>query len=144
MAQLVEHILGKDEVPSSNLGSSSKQPRGSKDPRGFGFYLDSLHSRCIAKGLFGAATRLRGLGFCRKRGIPIEQRERGRIQFAYPDRRSTSLLVSRREWVSSPQANTWVMLSSKQPRGSKDPRGFTPCEQRRLHGGTSFPLRLST
>ena len=25
MAQLVEHILGKDEVPSSNLGSSSKQ-----------------------------------------------------------------------------------------------------------------------
>ena len=28
MAQLVEHILGKDEVPSSNLGSSSRQPRG--------------------------------------------------------------------------------------------------------------------
>ena len=31
MAQLVEHILGKDEVPSSNLGSSSKQkthPKG--------------------------------------------------------------------------------------------------------------------
>ena len=27
MAQLVEHILGKDEVPSSNLGSSSRQPR---------------------------------------------------------------------------------------------------------------------
>ena len=26
MAQLVEHILGKDEVPSSNLGSSSKNP----------------------------------------------------------------------------------------------------------------------
>ena len=26
MAQLVEHILGKDEVPSSNLGSSSKTP----------------------------------------------------------------------------------------------------------------------
>ena len=24
MAQLVEHILGKDEVPSSNLGSSSR------------------------------------------------------------------------------------------------------------------------
>ena len=37
MAQLVEHILGKDEVPSSNLGSSSKQPRSSKEPRGFGF-----------------------------------------------------------------------------------------------------------
>ena len=28
MAQLVEHILGKDEVPSSNLGSSSRHPRG--------------------------------------------------------------------------------------------------------------------
>ena len=28
MAQLVEHILGTDEVPSSNLGSSSRQPRG--------------------------------------------------------------------------------------------------------------------
>ena len=28
MAQLVEHILGKDEVISSNLISSSKQPRG--------------------------------------------------------------------------------------------------------------------
>ena len=27
MAQLVEHILGKDEVPSSNLGSSSKKTR---------------------------------------------------------------------------------------------------------------------
>ena len=26
MAQLVEHILGKDEVPSSNLGSSSRKP----------------------------------------------------------------------------------------------------------------------
>ena len=25
MAQLVEHILGKDEVPSSNLGSSSSK-----------------------------------------------------------------------------------------------------------------------
>ena len=25
MAQLVEHILGKDEVPSSNLGSSSRK-----------------------------------------------------------------------------------------------------------------------
>ena len=28
MAQLVEHILGKDEVPSSNLGSSSRKPLG--------------------------------------------------------------------------------------------------------------------
>ena len=32
MAQLVEHILGKDEVPSSNLGSSSKK---------------ALHTKCF-------------------------------------------------------------------------------------------------
>ena len=31
MAQLVEHILGKDEVPSSNLGSSS-MISGQKSP----------------------------------------------------------------------------------------------------------------
>ena len=28
MAQLVEHILGKDEVPGPNPGSSSKTPYG--------------------------------------------------------------------------------------------------------------------
>ena len=28
MAQLVEHILGKDEVPGPNPGSSSRHPRG--------------------------------------------------------------------------------------------------------------------
>ena len=27
MAQLVEHILGKDEVPGPNPGSSSRQPQ---------------------------------------------------------------------------------------------------------------------
>ena len=37
MAQLVEHILGKDEVPGPNPGSSSKHPRYSKEYRGFGF-----------------------------------------------------------------------------------------------------------
>ena len=37
MAQLVEHILGKDEVPGPNPGSSSRQPRCSKERRGFGF-----------------------------------------------------------------------------------------------------------
>ena len=37
MAQSVERILGKDEVPSSNLGSSSRHPRGFNEPRGFGF-----------------------------------------------------------------------------------------------------------
>ncbi len=36
MAQLVEHILGKDEVPSSNLGSSSKTK---KHPIGCFFVL---------------------------------------------------------------------------------------------------------
>ena len=55
MAQLVEHILGKDEVPSSNLGSSSRHPRGydlgalvfyrdyaPRFSRSFGFYRDIL------------------------------------------------------------------------------------------------------
>ena len=37
MAQLVEHILGKDEVPGPNPGSSSKHPRNSFEFRGFGF-----------------------------------------------------------------------------------------------------------
>ena len=37
MAQLVEHILGKDEVPGPNPGSSSRQPRRFY-LRGFGFY----------------------------------------------------------------------------------------------------------
>ena len=30
MAQLVEHILGKDEVPGPNTGSSSRQPRSKR------------------------------------------------------------------------------------------------------------------
>ena len=30
MAQLVEHILGKDEVPGPNPGSSSRQPRSNR------------------------------------------------------------------------------------------------------------------
>ena len=43
MAQLVEHILGKDEVPGPNPGSSSRQPRSKR----FGalvFYRLSQHS----------------------------------------------------------------------------------------------------
>ena len=35
---------------------------------------------------------------------------RAKLGFAYPSRRSTSLLVRRREWVSSPLANTLVPL----------------------------------
>ena len=38
IAQLVERILGKDEVPSSNLGSSSKSRRSPMDFDGFSFY----------------------------------------------------------------------------------------------------------
>ena len=38
MAQLVEHILGKDEVPGPNPGSSSRQPRRFY-LRGFGFFI---------------------------------------------------------------------------------------------------------
>ena len=52
-----------------------------------------------------------------------------RIQFAYPDRRSTSLLVRRREWVSSPLVNTWdkasictLLCAPEKPRPSG--RGF--------------------
>ena len=37
IAQSAERILGKDEVISSNLISSSKQPRGKDLSRGFGF-----------------------------------------------------------------------------------------------------------
>ena len=47
MAQLVEHILGKDEVPGPNPGSSSRQPR---------------------REIFGALAFYRGLWcFCRAR-----------------------------------------------------------------------------
>ena len=45
MAQLVEHILGKDEVPGPNPGSSSRQPRRET----FGalvFYGDLLSFAC--------------------------------------------------------------------------------------------------
>ena len=38
MAQLVEHILGKDEVPGPNPGSSSKHPRYSLSVGALVFY----------------------------------------------------------------------------------------------------------
>ena len=81
MAQLVEHILGKDEVPSSNLGSSSKIK---KHPIGCFFVLEQPLT------LRARLSRLR------------------ENQFAFPARRSTSSLVRRRARVSSPKANTWV------------------------------------
>ena len=40
MAQLVEHILGKDEVPGPNPGSSSRHPRGIAS--GLWFYIELL------------------------------------------------------------------------------------------------------
>ena len=86
MAQLVEHILGKDEVPSSNLGSSSKKTAT----------LLGLRSFCIFYSRFelGSASLTR------------------RIQFAYPSRRSGSSLTRRRDWVYSSSTNTWVSFSS--------------------------------
>ena len=44
MAQLVEHILGKDEVPSSNLGSSSK--KAPSQTRGC-FFAAIIDSNCV-------------------------------------------------------------------------------------------------
>ena len=48
MAQLVEHILGKDEVPGPNPGSSSRRPRS-----------ESFGALAFYRGiqLSGAATR---------------------------------------------------------------------------------------
>ena len=43
MAQVVEHILGKDEVTSSNLVSSSKNPVH-ESGRDFTYYFLPLHS----------------------------------------------------------------------------------------------------
>ena len=78
MAQLVEHILGKDEVPGPNPGSSSKKTR---NPLGLLVFF-----------VFGVAIIGLGEVFARK-----AQENR----FAYPDRSSTSSLVRRRERVSS-------------------------------------------
>ena len=47
IAQSVERILGKDEVPSSNLGSSSKIPLESIDSGGI-----LLYSSTFLAGLF--------------------------------------------------------------------------------------------
>ena len=45
MAQLVEHILGKDEVPSSNLGSSSRKPPTNRSGILVFIELSSCYSR---------------------------------------------------------------------------------------------------
>ena len=48
MAQLVEHILGKDEVPGPNPGSSSKHPQCSVEHWGFGFFMGMLGDATLA------------------------------------------------------------------------------------------------
>ena len=58
MAQLVAHILGKDEVPGPNPGSSSRQPR--REIFGaLAFYRGfvALLWDNLLRGLSGAATR---------------------------------------------------------------------------------------
>ena len=48
MAQLVEHILGKDEVPSSNLGSSSRKPPTVRSGALVFLELLPLDSNCVS------------------------------------------------------------------------------------------------
>ena len=91
MAQLVEHILGKDEVPGPNPGSSSRRPRRLS----FGalvFYrlLHTFKEKQTSEGSSGAATPKAEWVSCI-----------ARIRFAYRTRSSGSLLTRRRVWVSS-------------------------------------------
>ena len=70
MAQLVEHILGKDEVPGPNPGSSSRQPRR----KTFGalvFYklLQTFVGAFSLWGLSGVATLRFGSGSVEKAQI---------------------------------------------------------------------------
>ena len=79
MAQLVEHILGKDEVPGPNPGSSSRHPRDfisglwlliGENPS---FRLGFFYSPCAKFGVSGAATLCRG-GFCPTKLHPTNAR----------------------------------------------------------------------
>ena len=49
MAQLVERVLGKDEVPGSNPGSSSKKFRTRECAEFFTFSLFTLHFSLIRR-----------------------------------------------------------------------------------------------
>ena len=91
MAQLVEHILGKDEVPSSNLGSSSRQPRSSLSLGALVFILISAPSLTYRRG-------------CRELLLVLRARfsDEAENRFAYPARSSKSSLLRRRARVSSP------------------------------------------
>ena len=62
MAQLVEHILGKDEVPGPNPGSSSRHPRGISS--GLWFFIKLFSPPMFARaGVAGAATQEEGRAF---------------------------------------------------------------------------------
>ena len=79
MAQLVEHILGKDEVPGPNPGSSSKRK---STPHGVLFLLD-LYSRFVS-GLrmqTGSYTPLKA----RQARLADEERGYLRALYEYPE-----------------------------------------------------------
>ena len=62
MAQLVEHMLGKHEVPGPNPGSSSKHPRGFSS--GLWFYLGVIDFAVAlprAMGCFGVLPSRTGV-----------------------------------------------------------------------------------
>ena len=108
MAQLVEHILGKDEVPSSNLGSSSRQPRSSLSLGALVFILISVPSLTYRRG-------------CREL-LPVLRAwfsDEAENRFAYPARSSKSSLLRRRARVSSP----WRISVQTTPK-LIEPRGF--------------------
>ena len=62
MAQLVEHILGKDEVPSSNLGSSSKNLKHFEKEVLFLVFGNEAHRRCMKnEAAFGYEALIRNM-----------------------------------------------------------------------------------
>ena len=102
MAQLVEHILGKDEVPGPNPGSSSRQPR--REIFGALAFYRLLQDICgsffVIWGCLVLVSRFRS------GSVPKAQ-----IRSAYPTQRSASLFARRRVRVSSLIANTRVAAS---------------------------------
>ena len=93
MAQLVEHILGKDEVPGPNPGSSSRQPQ--RSPSGALVFCRACAHR--KAGLSGAATLALGrVSLKAKSGSHIRAR-RGYLDATrqYPGRTSLALVFYR-------------------------------------------------
>ena len=86
MAQLVEHILGKDEVPGPNPGSSSRQPR--REIFGalvfYGLILTMVGAFC----LYGVVWS------CYSRFESSFRTRSGKNRFAMPPQSASSLLVS--------------------------------------------------